>query len=79
MHEQGYVSPVITAGESSSNPNIKAYKHGMVQPGILRNNAIWIIQFCVAVLNITKEKKVLFSWAIDPNTVRINIIYCNTL
>lgn len=63
FHENDYVSPRISGGENSTDsnfykihPKIKEYKHGMVQP---------------AVLCITNERKVLFSWAIDPSVTNL--------
>ena len=62
LAEKDYITPNISGGEDSTetfyklHPTIKNYKYGVVQPGVL----------C-----ITKERKVLFTWVIEPGAKNI--------
>lgn len=63
LSEEGLIDIVISGGENATDsgfykvhPKIKLYKWGVAQPGVL----------CV-----NSEKKVLYSWAINPSIMNI--------
>ena len=64
LHQQELITIAISGGENATDsllnrvhPLLKQYKYGVAQPGVL----------CV-----DPEKKVLFTWAVNPKLVHNN-------
>lgn len=78
MAKKGYIEVVLSGGEHSTEERftkhkfIGRYRYGIVQPGTYThryNTLVMVVIPPLGVLCITKDRDVLFKWAIDPQKV----------